>query len=147
MNSALALSTNNTALATWITCVLSTIPPFILFVIEYVRKPMNLLQVFRGDKLNALCIVIEFLHSFQSDAPWWGWTAGVVGYLFVLALTFLTPTLGAAVLLGTILSTQILSAAIFDHFGWMGLSVKRTTWVKMAGIFVVLIGVVMLIVL
>lgn len=49
--------------------------------------------------------------------PWWGWSGGLIGALFVLAATVLVPRLGAAGLICAVVFGQMLGSLLLDHFG------------------------------
>ena len=58
-------------------------------------------------------------------APWWIWTGGVFSATFIVVSTFLTPRLGVAVTLSTIIVGQLSAALIVDHYGLFGGTVVR----------------------
>jgi transporter family-2 protein len=49
--------------------------------------------------------------------PWWGWSGGLIGALFVVAATVLVPRLGAAALICVVVFGQMLGSLLLDHFG------------------------------
>lgn len=55
------------------------------------------------------------------SAPWWTWLAGgVLGTAYLTANVLLAPRLGAAALVGFVVTGQLLFAVLADHFAWLG---------------------------
>lgn len=59
--------------------------------------------------------------SFDSSAlarvPWWAWTGGVIGALYVAGATALIPRMGAASLICVVVFGQVIGSLLLDHFG------------------------------
>jgi len=51
---------------------------------------------------------------------WWHWTGGVLGAFFVAAAIVLTPRLGAATLVATVVAGQMVASLFLDHYGLVG---------------------------
>lgn len=49
--------------------------------------------------------------------PWWAWTGGAIGAVYVAAATLLIPRMGAAALICLIVFGQLLGSLLLDHFG------------------------------
>lgn len=73
-------------------------------------------------------------------APWWQWTGGLVGALFVWATIILVPKLGAAGLLAGIIAGQLTGGVLIDRFGLFGLPQAGLTWPKAAGLLFLVVG-------
>jgi len=59
--------------------------------------------------------------SAMRSAPWWTWLAGgVLGTVYLTGNILLAPRLGAAALVGFVVTGQLLFAVLADHFGWLG---------------------------
>jgi transporter family-2 protein len=56
--------------------------------------------------------------------PRWLLTGGVLGPLYVAALTIATPFIGVGLTMVGILFGQVATSLVIDHFGWLG-SAKR----------------------
>jgi transporter family-2 protein len=52
--------------------------------------------------------------------PWWSWSGGLFGAIFIGLAIFLVPQLGAATFIALLVAGQMLASVAFDHFGWMG---------------------------
>jgi bacterial/archaeal transporter family-2 protein len=74
-------------------------------------------------------------------APWWIWTGGVFSATFIVVSTFLTPRLGVAVTLSTIIVGQLSAALIVDHYGLFGGPVVRASVTRVAGVALLLAGI------
>jgi len=49
--------------------------------------------------------------------PWWAWTGGLIGAVYVAAATLLIPRMGAAALICLVVFGQVASSLLLDHFG------------------------------
>ncbi len=59
--------------------------------------------------------------SFEAAAlakvPWWAWTGGIIGALYVAGATLLIPRMGAAALICAVVFGQVAGSLLLDHFG------------------------------
>jgi len=76
-------------------------------------------------------------------APVWAWVGGLYGACFVAAMAFAAPRLGLATTLTVAIATQLATALVLDHFGLLGLKVAPISLWKVAGVVLVLAGVVL----
>jgi transporter family-2 protein len=54
-------------------------------------------------------------------APWWTWLAGgFLGTAYLTGNILLAPKLGAAALVGLVVTGQLLFAIAADNYGWLG---------------------------
>ena len=74
-------------------------------------------------------------------APWWIWTGGVFSATFIVVSTFLTPRLGVAVTLSTIIVGQLSAALVVDHYGLFGGTVVRASFTRVAGVALLVAGI------
>jgi len=74
-------------------------------------------------------------------APWWIWTGGIFSATFVVVSTFLTPRLGVALTLATIIVGQLVAALIVDHYGLFGGPVVRVSLTRVTGVALLLAGI------
>ena len=72
--------------------------------------------------------------------PWWMWTGGLLGVLFVVVTTLTVPILGATALLVFLLLGQMGGAIVMDHFAVLADVARPITWQSCAGIALVLVG-------
>ena len=76
-----------------------------------------------------------------NGAPWWIWTGGMFSATFVVVSTFLTPRLGVAVTLATIIVGQLFAALVVDHYGLFGGPIVRVSVLRLAGVALLLAGI------
>ena len=68
------------------------------------------------------------------DAPWYGWLAGgTLGAIYLTGNILLAPRLGAAALVGLVVTGQITFSVLVDHFGWFGFEQHDANWLRLAG--------------
>jgi transporter family-2 protein len=88
----------------------------------------------------------ERLPSWQAVAntPWWTWSGGVLGGVFILLMILLLPSLGAATLIALVVAGQMATAITLDHFGAFGLAPHPVSLSRLAGAALLIAGVVMI---
>ncbi|HEX6644902.1 MAG TPA: DMT family transporter [Gemmatimonadales bacterium] len=72
---------------------------------------------------------------------WWHWTGGILGAFFVAAAVILTPRLGAATLVATVVAGQMVSSLILDHYGLVGYARQPLDMGRVVGALLVIAGV------
>ena len=77
-------------------------------------------------------------------APWWVWTGGIIGALYVAASLALISKLGAAFLFALLVVGQMLSSIIVDHYGWLGVPVHTVNPWRILGAVFLVAGVVLI---
>ena len=76
-----------------------------------------------------------------SGVRWWAWLGGFYGAAFVAALAYAAPRLGLAVTLTIAIASQLATALILDHYGLLGLKGAPVSATKLAGVALVVGGV------
>jgi transporter family-2 protein len=76
-----------------------------------------------------------------SRAPWWAFSGGIIGAIFVAAAAYLAPRLGAAVFVGVVVAAQMGASLVLDHFGVLGFPKQPVTAVRLLGVLLVVCGV------
>lgn len=82
--------------------------------------------------------------SVAARIPWWGWSGGVFGALFIGLAIVLVPQLGAAAFIALLVAGQMLASVAFDHFGWMGLPQRPLDGPRLVGIALLVGGVILI---
>ena len=77
-------------------------------------------------------------------APWWMWTGGFFGALFILMAVVVTPTLGAALMLASSIVGQLGAALVIDHYGLFGGTVIPVTATRVLGVVLLGLGVILI---
>jgi bacterial/archaeal transporter family-2 protein len=73
--------------------------------------------------------------------PWWIWTGGIVGAVFVTSAIIVAPKLGAASLVALVVTGQMVTSILLDHFGLLGYEIHPITPLRVLGIAMVVGGV------
>ncbi len=77
-------------------------------------------------------------------APWWIWTGGFIGAFFVSIATSLVPRLGATLSFTLIIAGQLIISVIIDKYGLFGITASDINIKKIAGISLVIAGVLLI---
>lgn len=96
--------------------------------------------------IGAYCLISKVaLPEFTAvTAPWWVWTGGIVGVIYVFLALTLTAHLSANTLVSLLICGQICCSLALDHFGLLGFAVHPVNWGRIAG-GALLVGAVLLI--
>lgn len=76
--------------------------------------------------------------------PWWNWTGGLMGALFVTMTIVAVPRIGAMSVMAILVTGQMLMSLVMDHFGWLGIPAQPVTLPRIAGAVLLLAGVVLI---
>ena len=79
--------------------------------------------------------------AFKST-QWWNWIGGPLGALIVLSGAALIPKLGAAPFLAFVIGGQLICSVLLDHFALLGLQEARITLGRLAGVVLIVAGVI-----
>ncbi len=102
-----------------------------------------------GGLLTMIVVVIalgEHLPSWKAvaGAPWWAWSGGLFGGVFILLAILLLPPLGSATLIALIVAGQMLAAITLDHFGAFGLAPHPVNISRLLGAALLTLGVILI---
>ncbi|ACL57206.1 DMT family transporter [Methylobacterium nodulans] len=78
-----------------------------------------------------------------AGVPWWAWVGGLAGAAYGLAAILLAYQLGAATLMASVVTGQVDSSVILDHFGWLGFEVHAANLWRLIGIALMIGGMVL----
>ena len=76
--------------------------------------------------------------------PWWAWSAGLFGAIFIGLSILLVPQLGAAAFFALLVAGQLIGSMVFDHFGLLGLPVNPISAMKLLGALLLVGGVLLI---
>jgi bacterial/archaeal transporter family-2 protein len=79
-----------------------------------------------------------------SRVPWFAWTGGMFGAIFIGLAIFLVPQLGAATFFALLIAGQMLGSMVFDHFGVLGVPVHPISVIRIVGALLLVAGVVLI---
>lgn len=104
---------------------------------------------YAGGLLTMIIVVIALGERVPSlaalaGAPWWAWTGGILGGVFILLSILLLPSLGAATLIALIVAGQMLATVALDHFGAFGLEQHPVSTARLIGAALLIAGVVLI---
>ena len=102
--------------------------------------------------VSFLCLVVYVLvrrlpppfSEHASSVPWWGWTGGVLGVVFVLAGLILAPKLGAGLAFALFVTGQMAASLVLDQWGFLGLPIHHFSAPRLLGVAMLLGGVVLI---
>jgi transporter family-2 protein len=102
--------------------------------------------------VGLLCMVVLALAlrdplptaNVAARIPWWAWSGGFFGAIFIALATILVPHLGAATFLALLVTGQMLAAVAFDHFGWLGLAQRALDGPRLIGVAMLIGGVILI---
>ena len=75
--------------------------------------------------------------------PLWAWFGGVAGVIYITSALMLTPRLGATSFIVCVITGQMLTSLLIDHFGLMGLPVKEANFGRIGGVLLIFAGMLM----
>ena len=76
--------------------------------------------------------------------PWYQWSGGLLGAVYVASAIVLAPRLGAATLLAAIVAGQMLASLALDHYGLLGFPVQPVTPSRVVAVLLIIGGVILL---
>jgi transporter family-2 protein len=79
--------------------------------------------------------------STALQGPWWLWVGGILGAVYVGGAAAVTPKLGAGGFLVCVVAGQMVVAMAVDHLGLMGIAPKPVNLLRLAGVALILGGV------
>jgi bacterial/archaeal transporter family-2 protein len=82
--------------------------------------------------------------SLAGRIPWWTWTGGLFGALFIGLAILLVPKLGAATFFALLVTGQMLASVLFDHVGLLGLAQRPVDLPRLVGVALLVGGVVLI---
>lgn len=75
-----------------------------------------------------------------SGASWWELTGGLLGAFFVTMTIITVPRMGTASVMAAIITGQLITGALLDHFGAFGLRHLPLTPLRLAGMLLLAAG-------
>ena len=98
-----------------------------------------------GLLLYALLAKVDLGQISQSGSVHWSvWTAGLLGAFYVAAVIVLVPKIGAALTFGLVVTGQLGLSLLLDHYGLLGLPVHAINWQRIAGVLLIIGGVLLI---
>jgi transporter family-2 protein len=82
--------------------------------------------------------------SVLGRVPWWAWTGGFLGSVYVMISISLVPRLGSATVLSLFVLGQMVASVTFDNFALLGLQQRPADLGRMIGAGLVVLGVLLM---
>ncbi|WP_347267118.1 DMT family transporter [Paracoccus sp. (in: a-proteobacteria)] len=76
--------------------------------------------------------------------PWWAWSGGLFGAIFIALGIYLVPLIGATAFIAFLIAGQMLASLAFDQFGWLGLAERPIDAMRLLGVVLLVAGVVLI---
>lgn len=77
----------------------------------------------------------------RRSEPWWIWSGGALGAVFVLINASVAPLLGTGLTVAVVLAGQMTGGILVDRFGVLGAPRREVTAARIIGLLLVLAGV------
>lgn len=111
-----------------------------------VASPVNAAFVSFAVGTAALGILAAILHARPDIAaskalPWYAWVGGLYGAIFVVAAAWAVPRLGVATTITLMVAGQLMISLVLDHFGALGVPQAPISLTRLAGVALVIGGV------
>lgn len=81
----------------------------------------------------------NIIHVFQ--VPKWQLIGGMLGAFFVSTMVLSVPRIGVGAAIFTLITAQIITSSLIDHFGWLGMKEIPLDWQRIAGIALMVIAI------
>jgi len=97
--------------------------------------------------LAILCVALRVrppAAEALAGIPWWQWTGGLLGAIYIAAAVVLAPRLGAATLIAAIVAGQMMASLVLDARGWVGFAQQPLTPARLLGGLLVIAGVLLI---
>ena len=85
-----------------------------------------------------------WLAGAVTRGPWWMWTGGLLGALFVTSTILAAAKLGAASMLAWVVASQLVAGLLLDHYGAAGFIIREVSWQRILGAAFLILGAVLM---
>lgn len=96
-----------------------------------------------GAVIAAVLLMFVGWHSLAgwNQVPWYALIGtGLCGVIVISAFSLSVPLIGMTGTASLIIASQLIAAALLDHFGLLGLEQYALSWIRIAGMGVLLLG-------
>ncbi|HWC30221.1 MAG TPA: DMT family transporter [Dehalococcoidia bacterium] len=131
--------------AAWINVIAAVLSLALLFAFGALRaNPPNLPAPLNNTLMLAAIIVLSGLIlaiSVRGVSPLLAIT-GIFGFVYLMGAGYLAPRIGIALFASAVTAGTLIGAVALDHWGAFGADVHRVGFVRLTGVFLLVIGVV-----
>lgn len=82
--------------------------------------------------------------TIAARIPWWAWSGGMFGAIFIGLGILLVPQIGAATFIALLVTGQMLASVAFDHYGLLGLAQRPVDLPRIIGVALLIAGVLLI---
>ena len=82
--------------------------------------------------------------AMAARIPFWAWSGGLFGAIFIALGILLVPKIGAATFIALLVAGQMLASVAFDHFGLLGLTQRPVDLPRLIGVALLIGGVLLI---
>ena len=82
--------------------------------------------------------------TMAARIPWWAWSGGMFGAIFIALGILLVPKIGAATFIALLVAGQMLASVAFDHVGLLGLAQRPVDLPRIIGVALLIAGVLLI---
>ena len=82
--------------------------------------------------------------AVMARLPWWTWSGGLFGAIYIGLSILLLPKLGATAFVGLLIAGQMVTSLVFDNYGWLGLAQRPIDLPRLIGVGLLVGGVVLI---
>ncbi len=79
----------------------------------------------------------------MASAPWWAWTGGALGAIYVWAAVWSVSTLGVVTMVAALIFGQLAAALVLDSTGAFGLAVREISLTRILAVLCVAVGLIL----
>jgi bacterial/archaeal transporter family-2 protein len=79
-----------------------------------------------------------------AGSPWWAWSGGAFGAIFISLSILMLPKVGAATFIGLLVTGEMLASLTLDQYGWLGLAQRSIDLPRLIGVALLIAGVVLI---
>jgi len=90
----------------------------------------------------AFKVPVPTFATAAASGPWWIWIGGAAGVVYVTAALLLAPKMGAASFIVAVIGGQMMASLVIDHFGLMGFVQRPASLARVAGLVLIVVGLV-----
>lgn len=108
---------------------------FVPLILSFVIGTLVLITYALISRQNVVASLLKL-----NDQPWWLWTGGLLGASYVWLAIVIASKLGATQLLAFVISGQLITSLIIDHYGLFGFTLNPINPYKLLGVFLLFAG-------
>jgi Uncharacterized protein conserved in bacteria len=98
--------------------------------------------------VGTLCMVLLALAirdplptaAAAARVPWWSWSGGLFGAIYIGLSILLLPKLGATAFVGLLIAGQMITSLVFDNYGLLGLAQRSIDAPRLIGVALLIAG-------